>query len=121
MAGVIHIPWYATILRGNMFADAVADMAPLSLRYGASRYAVHRSRDDTYKIHQMFWFESKEDWYRFWDSPELIEFRARYSGKYQVPVTYVWHDELAAGELGPLVTIEPSLAPEGEPEPQAAS
>jgi hypothetical protein len=121
VAGVVHIPWYATLLRGELFADAAAEMAPVSLRYGATRYAVHRSQDDRYKVHQMFWFESKDDWYRFWDSPELIEFRARYSGKYQVPVSYVWHDELAAGELGPEVPVAARPAPDNEPEPQAAA
>ncbi len=97
MAGVVHIPWYATIMRGDLFADAVAELSPLSLRYGATRYAVHRSRDDMYKINQMLWFDSKEDWYRFWESPELIEFRAHFTGKYQIPIVYVWHDEVAAG------------------------
>ena len=103
MAGVLRIPWYSTLFRSNVFADAVAEVAPLSLRYGATRYAVHRSRDDKYKIDQMMWFESKDDWYRYWDSPEMIEFRARYMGRYQVPIVYVWHDEIAAGELGPEV------------------
>ncbi len=99
MAGVVHIPWYATVLRGNLFADAVAELSPLALRYGATKYAVHRSRDDMYKINQMLWFDTKEDWYNFWESPELIEFRAHFVGKYQIPIVYVWHDEIAAGEL----------------------
>ena len=34
-------------------------MAPLALRYGATQYSVHRSRDDRYKITQMAWFETK--------------------------------------------------------------
>ena len=99
MAGVVHIPWYATLLRGDLLADAVSEMSPVSVRYGATGYAVHRSRDDEYKILQMLWFDSKEDWYSFWESPEAIEFRARYSGKYQVPIVYVWHDELTVGEI----------------------
>ena len=94
-AGVVRIPWYATVFRGDVFADAVAGMSPLALRFGASQYAVHRSRDDGYKIDQMLWFDSKDDWYRFWESPELIEFRARWMGKYQIPVVYVWYDEVA--------------------------
>ena len=118
-AGVVHIPWYATVFRGDLFAGRVAEMAPLSLRYGATKYAVHRSRDDMYKIHLMMWFPSKSDWYRFWESPELIEFRARNVSKYQIPITYVWHDEIAAGEVGPEVALAASPeAPEGEPEPE---
>jgi hypothetical protein len=113
MAGVVRIPWYATVFRGDKFADAVAELSPHAFRYGATRYAVHRSLDDKYKIDQMLWFESKDDWYRFWESAEVIEFRARYMGKYQIPVVYVWYDEIAAGELGPQVG-----AAEPRPEPQ---
>jgi hypothetical protein len=113
MAGVVRIPWYATLFRGDTFAEAVAELSPHAFRYGATRYAVHRSRDDKYKIDQMLWFESKDDWYRFWESAEVIEFRARWMGKYQVPVVYVWHDEIAAGELGPPISAETT-----QPEPE---
>jgi len=96
--GVVHIQWYATVFRGDMFADAVADWAaPTSLKYGATRYTVQRSMDDQYKILQQIWFDSKDDWYTYWEGPEMIEFRARYTGKYQIPIVYVWHEEYAAG------------------------
>jgi hypothetical protein len=105
MSEVVHVKWYATLLRGDLFADAVAEMSPTALRYGATRYAVQRSADDRYNILQMLWFENHGDWYRFWEGPELVEFRARYSGKYQVPITYAVHEELAHGELGPQVPV----------------
>ena len=118
--GVVWIPWYATVLRQEAFAERVAEIAPLALRYGATKYSVHRSLDDRYRITQMAWFESKDDWYRYWDGPEMIEFRARHVGKFQIPVVYVWHDELVAGELGPEVPLlEPEPTPP-EPEPQTA-
>ncbi|TMM05331.1 MAG: hypothetical protein E6G05_04870 [Actinobacteria bacterium] len=121
MAGVVHIPWYSTLLRQDSFAADVATVAPLAMRYGATRYAVHRSRDDRYKILQMAWFESQDDWYRYWEGPEMVEFRRRYSGHYQIPLTYVWHDEIADGALGPEVPLEAEPEPEPETEPQAAS
>ena len=116
MSEVVHIKWYATVLRSDLFADAVAEMAPITLRYGATRYAVHRSEDDRYNILLMVWFDPHGDWYRFWESPELVEFRARYSGKYQAPITYTVCEEVVHGELGPQVPLEelapaPSLAP----------
>jgi hypothetical protein len=120
MAGVVHIPWYATVLRQDSFAQEVAQAAAIALRYGATRYAVHRSRDDHYKILQMAWFESKTDWYRYWEGPEMVEFRAHNSGRYQILVTYTWHDELAAGALGPEVEIAPEPEPEPELAPQTA-
>jgi len=109
MSEVVHIKWYATILRGDLFADRVAEMSPVALRYGATKYAVHRSDDDRYNILQMVWFPNHGDWYRFWESPELVEFRARNSGKYQAPITYTVYEELAAGELGPQVPLVEEL------------
>ena len=99
MSSIVYIPWYATVGRFPVMAEAVAEVAPVALRYGATKYAVHQSRDDRYKITQMAWFESKTDWYRFWDGAEMIEFRAANMGRYQVPVVYVWHDELTVGEI----------------------
>jgi hypothetical protein len=107
MAGVVHIPWYATGFRGQKLADAVSETATAAaLRYGATQYAVHRSRDDAYKILQMVWFESKLDWQRYWEGPEMVAFRAQRSGWFQVPLLYVWHDEIAAD----VVTLEPAAS-----------
>ncbi|HEV3391480.1 MAG TPA: hypothetical protein VG057_20815 [Solirubrobacteraceae bacterium] len=111
MAGVMHVDWYATVLRQNQFVIDVARVAPLALRYGATQYAVHQSRDDRYKITQMAWFESQAAWYRYWEGPEMIEFRRRHSTKYQIPITYTWYDELVAGALGPEVELEPESTP----------
>jgi hypothetical protein len=99
MSSIVYIPWYATVMRHEALAESVCEIAPVALRYGATKYAVHRSRDDRYKITQMAWFESKEDWYRFWDGPEMVEFRSANSGRFQVPIVYVWHDELTVGEI----------------------
>lgn len=119
MAGVVHVDWYATVLRQESFAAQVAAVSRLALRYGATQYAVHRSLDDRYRIIQMAWFQDKAAWYRYWEGPEMVEFRRRNSGHYQIPITYAWYDELAAGALGPSVALEPE--PEPEPAPQAAS
>ena len=121
MAGVVWIQWYASVLRHEPLVEDVARVAPLALRYGATQYSVHQSLDDRYKITQMSWFESKNDWYAYWDGPEMIEFRARHSGRFQIPVTYGWQEELVSGALGPEVPLAPEPAPEPEPSPQAAA
>ena len=115
MGGVVWVQWYATVLRQEWMADEIAAVAPLALRYGATQYAVHRNLDDRYRITQMSWFERKDDWLRFWEGPEMIDFRTRHSSHYQIPITYYWHDELAAGALGPEV---PAPEPESEPRPE---
>jgi hypothetical protein len=99
MAGVVHIPWYATLWRSDKFALALAEVAPVALRYGATDYAVHRSRDDRYKFLQMTTFADKADFERYWYGEEFADWRADYSSWYQVPVVYVWHDLVLAGSL----------------------
>lgn len=99
MAGVVHVPLYATVFRGDKLEAAVGALAPMALRYGASSYAVHRNRDDAYKILLMATFEHKEDWDRFWYGPEFTHFRAANSGYYQVPLLYSWNDLVVEGYL----------------------
>jgi hypothetical protein len=118
MGDLIWVSWYATVLRQDVFAEEVSRIAPVAMRYGATQYSVQRSDEDRYKITQMSWFASKDDWYRYWDGPEMIEFRARNMGHYQVPIAYAWQGELVSGALGPEVPLAPEHEP--EPEPQAA-
>lgn len=122
MADLVTVKWYATVFRKDAFAADVARVAPLALRYGATQYSVHVDDDDRYRVTQFTWVPSKTDWYRYWDGPEMIEFRARNMGRYQVPIAYNWADEIAAGAIGPEVpTAEPNGAPEGSPAPAPAA
>lgn len=98
-SGTVVIPWYATGFRGDGLEEAIKEIAAVSLRYGASAYAVYRARDDRYKIQQFMTFEKALDWERYWEGPEMIDFRARHSSWYQVPVLYGWWDKVAGGGL----------------------
>ena len=99
MAGVVHIPWYATGFRGDALAQELEAVAAVALRYGATEYAVHRSRDDRYRFLQMAHFEDKTDWERYWHGPEFTAFRVRCSSWYQVPVLYVFNDVVTHGRI----------------------
>jgi quinol monooxygenase YgiN len=98
-AGVVHLPFYATGFRGDDVEAALAELAPISTRYGATRYEVFRSRVDRYKFLMSCDFESKGDWDAFWFGPEFTDMRAACSGWYQVPLLYVWNDLVSRGEL----------------------
>jgi hypothetical protein len=100
MAGVVHVPWYATVFRGDKLEAALQEIAPLALRYGATWYAVHRNRDDPYKLLQMSTFESKEDWERYWYGPDMVRFRAVNQSLYQVPLLYSWATVTVEGGIG---------------------
>ena len=102
MSSVVHIPWYATLFRGDKFAVALQEIAPVALRYGATEYSIYRSRDDTYRFLQMATFANKADFERYWYAEEFSTWRADYSSWYQVPVLYIWNDMLARGGVGEL-------------------
>jgi len=95
--GVVQIPWYATVLRGDTFQEALAEIAPVALRYGGTAYSVTRSRDDMYKFQQSATFERYEDFLSYWEGPEFQRFRITYGGWFQIPVIYGWHDEVCSG------------------------
>ena len=116
MAGVVHIPWYATLFRQDRVAAALAEIAPIALRYGASEVQIHQSRDDRYRFTHMIWFDTRLAWETFWEGPEMIQFRARYQGWYQVPVLYVWHEVIARYEVEP---ADEAVAPVAAAEPAA--
>jgi hypothetical protein len=97
--GVVHIPWYATGFRGDDFERALQQIAPLAQRYGASEYAIYRSRDDRYRFLQMATFEDKSDFERYWYGEEFSLWRGDYSSFYQVPVLYIWHDLVERGGI----------------------
>ena len=97
--GVVFINWYSTVFRSDRFKDALAEFAPVALRYGATEYRVYRARDDIYKFVQMATFESKVDWERYWYSEEFSDWRAEHSSWYQVPIVYSWNDLVFHGSL----------------------
>jgi hypothetical protein len=97
--GTVIVPWYATGFRADGLGAALNEIAPVALRYGASSYAVYRYRDDRYKFQQLASFADPLDWERYWEGPEMIEFRVIHNGWYQVPVLYGWWDLTVGGEL----------------------
>jgi len=101
MAGTVIIPWYATGFRGDSLEQDLAEIAAVSLRYGASSYAVYRSQDDRYRMQQLAEFEEKLDWERYWEGPEMRYFRSTHQGWFQVPIVYGWWDLSAHGALAP--------------------
>jgi quinol monooxygenase YgiN len=100
-AGVVFIPWYATGFRADALEAALEEIAPVAMRYGATGYAVYRSRDDLYKFLQTASFESKADFERYWYGEEFNRFRAEHSSWYQIPILYSWNDLVTAGALQP--------------------
>jgi hypothetical protein len=100
-AGCVHVPWYATGFRGDQLQAELERVSALSVRYGATGYAVYRSRDDRYKLLQVLEFDEHLDWDRFWAGPEMVDFRINCQGWFQVPVVYTWNDIVCRGQAAP--------------------
>lgn len=92
-----HISFYATGLRGDDVEAALEQLAPISARYGASRWGVYRSSDDRYKFLLIVDFPEKQAFQHFWYGDEAQDFRVEMSGAYQNPVTYVPHEITVEG------------------------
>jgi hypothetical protein len=105
--GVVFIPWYATGFRGDGLEESLREIAPVAMRYGATDYAVYRSRDDRYKFLQTSAFADKVDFERYWYGDEFNSWRAVHQGWYQIPVLYSWNDLVATGSLEPEPAAEP--------------
>jgi len=97
--GVLHLPWYATGFRGDDLEAALSQLAPIAMRYGATRYDVYRGRDDRYKFLMAIEFEAKEHWDAFWFGEEFTDMRVSCSSWFTVPLLYTWNDRFSAGEL----------------------
>jgi hypothetical protein len=96
-AGVAQIPWYATLFRGDRFADALKEIAPVAMRYGATDFQVYRNRDDMYKFSQMSTFQDKSDFEAYWYGEEFNYWRTVHSSWYQIPILYTWSDLILSG------------------------
>jgi hypothetical protein len=110
MAGVVHLPWYATGFHGDDLEAALVQLAPISTRYGATRFEVFRSRDDRYKFLMSIDFDAHHDWDAFWFGEEFTDMRAACNGWYQVPLLYVWQDLVSYGEVREPVAAGDELA-----------
>jgi quinol monooxygenase YgiN len=99
MAGVVHLPVYATGFRGDDLEASLQILAPMSMRYGATRYEVFRSRDDRYKFLMSIDFDDHGAWEAFWYGEEFTDWRISCSSWFQVPLLYVWNDRIAGGGI----------------------
>ena len=96
---VVTILWHANPFRGDKFEDAWRPAAAAALDYGASYWALLRSKDDPLDFMQIAAFKDKVEFERYWFSEEIAEARAEAMGLFQVPVLPMWLRAVDAGEL----------------------
>jgi hypothetical protein len=96
---VVQILWHAVPFRGDKFAEAWRPAAAAALDYGATYWALLRSKDDKLDFTQIAAFRNKKAFERYWYSEQIAEARAEASGLYEVPLLPVWFEAIGAGEL----------------------
>jgi hypothetical protein len=101
MAAGFVVPWYATGFRCDAFEEALQEIAPIALRYGATQYWIFRMQDDRYRFQQFSLFEDHHDFEQYFYGPEFVDWRAQHSSWYQVPVVYAPMKLVATARLGP--------------------
>lgn len=98
MSGSVHIPFYATLFRGDQLHAALQEIGAVAMHYGANEWSVYRYKDDAYKHLLTIDFDSKEDWDRFWNGQEAIDFRIANQTYYQVPLLYGWTERTTSAQ-----------------------
>lgn len=98
MSGSVHVPFYGTVFRGDQLHGNLLEIAAVSLHYGATEWSVYRYKDDQYKMLLSVDFESKDDWDRYWNGQEFIDFRIANQSYYQVPVLYGWTERITSAD-----------------------
>jgi hypothetical protein len=96
---IVLIAWHTNPFRGDKFEDVWRPAAAAALDYGATYWALLRSKDDPLDFIQLAAFKDKLEFERYWYSEEISEARAEAMGLFQVPVLPTWLRAVDAGEL----------------------
>ena len=100
MAGVVNIPWYSTVFRGDRVRGSPArDRAGLACATGRPTSRSCAPTTTATASSSSRTGSAKGDFEAYWYGPEFSEWRADYTSWYQVPVIYSWFDRVIAGEL----------------------
>ena len=111
MAGVVHIPWYATVFRGDRFEAALQQIAPLALRYGATEYSIYRVARRPVQVPADGDLRGQARTSTATGTARSSRSGARTTPSwYQVPVLYVWHDLVERAGTGAARAVTPARA-----------
>jgi hypothetical protein len=99
---MVQIKWGVNPFRGDDFEEGWLPAAEAVLDYGATSWALYRSKDGMLDFVQEAVFPSKTDFERYWYSPEISLAREQLSGYYQVPLLPTFWIVAGSGALTPV-------------------
>ena len=98
---VVVVPWHINPFRGDKFEAAWLPAAEAVLDFGATGWALFRSKEGGLDFTQLAFFETKLDFERYWYSEEISKAREDAAGLYQVPLLPEFHRVAGTGSLAP--------------------
>jgi hypothetical protein len=101
-AGIaVEIKWAINPFRGDRFEELWTPAAEAALDFGATGWALLRSKEGSLDFTQLAFFPTKDHFERYWYSEEIAEVRVRAAGYYQVPILPTFHRVAGMGSLAP--------------------
>jgi hypothetical protein len=101
-AGLVAlVPWHINPFRGDRFEQAWLPAAEAALDFGATGWALFRSKEGGLDFTQLAFFGTKLDFERYWYSEEIGKAREDIAGIYQVPLLPEFHKLSGTGSLAP--------------------
>jgi hypothetical protein len=96
-----EIRWAINPFRGDAFEALWTPAAEAALDYGATGWALYRSKEGTLDFIQHAFFPDKDDFDRYWYSEEISAARIQAQGYYQVPLLPTFHSISGIGFMEP--------------------
>jgi hypothetical protein len=93
---VAEVPWIVNPFRGDKFEEHWLPVAEAALDYGATGWALFRSKEGGLDFTQLAFFATKLDFERYWYSEEITAAREEAVNYYGKPVLPVWHSLVGA-------------------------
>ncbi len=101
-AGILaEIRWAINPFRGDKFEALWTPAAEAALDFGATGWALYRSKEGSLDFIQQAFFPTKDGFERYWYSEELSAARIEAQGYYQVPLLPTFHDVVGIGFMDP--------------------
>jgi hypothetical protein len=97
---MVEVTWQINPFRGDKFLKVWLPAAEAALDYGASYWALLRSKEGGLEFRQQAVFPTSGDFDRYWYSAEIAEARITAQGLYQVPLLPEYHTIVGAGTTG---------------------
>ncbi len=98
----VRIPWAINPMRGDKFEALWLPAAEAALDFGATGWALFRSKEGGLDFMQLAFFPTKLDFERYWYSEEISKAREEAAGLYHVPLLPDFHTITGMGTLAPL-------------------